>query len=258
MSHFSVWALLPSIENVEAHLEELLAPFDVNTEVDPYETECYCVGAEARRHGQAVADRDVKPMESLRDEYWKLPEPRPSWETHILSWVHAAQQAEADHPLFARPNPKCEQCNGSGRRQTTYNPKSKWDWWQIGGRWTGMLDPSYDPEKDPENAERCFLCKGSGQRSGGACAQCQGTGKTTAWPTSWAKYSGDIMPIENIPPNVTPFALLTPDGEWHEHGRMGWWGMVSEEKEDFLWADEVRGLLKRWPGTIVVVVDCHI
>jgi len=28
-----------------------------------------------------------------------------------------------------------------------------------------------------------------------------------------------------------PFAVVTPDGQWHEKGRMGWFGLVANEKE---------------------------
>ena len=43
-----------------------------------------------------------------------------------------------------------------------------WDWWMLGGRWTNyfgsILQPSYDPEKDPDNYEQCNICNGTGHR----------------------------------------------------------------------------------------------
>ena len=42
---------------------------------------------------------------------------------------------------------------------------SKWDWWSVGGRWTGSLDEGYDPYKDSRNMHECWLCKGTGKRS---------------------------------------------------------------------------------------------
>jgi len=50
-----------------------------------------------------------------------------------------------------------------------------WDWYQIGGRWTGVFD-GYDPAKDPAN-----------QQDGRA-----------KWPTEWAEHPGDIVPLESV------------------------------------------------------------
>ena len=40
---------------------------------------------------------------------------------------------------------------------------SRWDWYVIGGRYTGSLT-GYDPEKDPANTKVCSLCGGTGKR----------------------------------------------------------------------------------------------
>lgn len=52
------------------------------------------------------------------------------------------------------------------------NKYRNWDWYQIGGRWTGLLD-GYDPQKDPKNLE---------------------AGKPK-WPTSWEEHKNNIMPL---------------------------------------------------------------
>jgi len=77
------------------------------------------------------------------------------------------------------------------------NPNGKWDYWTLGGRYAGRLKPGYDPEKDPENQERCFLCYGSGKRCDEigndqrvkdpsyTCNGCRGTGMTAKWPSKW-------------------------------------------------------------------------
>lgn len=44
------------------------------------------------------------------------------------------------------------------------NPRPNlWDWYVIGGRWTGAHD-GHDPRTDPRNYERCWLCNGTGFR----------------------------------------------------------------------------------------------
>ena len=50
-----------------------------------------------------------------------------------------------------------QQVEEDGEKYWT-NPDGHWDWFQIGGRWTGHLS-DYDPEKDPANIERCDLCE---------------------------------------------------------------------------------------------------
>ena len=58
-----------------------------------------------------------------------------------------------------------------------------------------------------------------------------------------------------------PFAFITPDGEWHERGKMGWWAIVTDEKEESAWEEEYRSILKKLmeDGNIyVTAVDCHI
>lgn len=56
-------------------------------------------------------------------------------------------------------------CAGTGRVESAYNPKSKWDFWSIGGRFTGKLMDGYDPADDPENWEPCWVCQGTGKRT---------------------------------------------------------------------------------------------
>lgn len=77
------------------------------------------------------------------------------------------------------------------------NPNAKWDWWQLGGRYSGRLAAGYDPEKDPANMETCWLCAGTGKRDDEighqcraekpeyTCNGCQGKGHSVKWPSKW-------------------------------------------------------------------------
>jgi hypothetical protein len=62
-----------------------------------------------------------------------------------------------------------------------------WDWWSIGGRWTGFLD-GYDPEADPRNQEP----------SGRAL-----------WPTDWEPHAGDVQSADAVAAS-TPFGAKLP------------------------------------------------
>src|SRR5439155_2088993 len=81
-------------------------------------------------------------IDNKRHEYWKLPSEERTderWKQLIKPFVELEDKFDQEHPLHKKPNPDCEDCKGSGVRQTTYNPKSKWDWWVVGGRWDGYF-----------------------------------------------------------------------------------------------------------------------
>jgi len=100
------------------------------------------------------------------------------------------------------------------------NPVGFWDWYQIGGRWTGTHD-NYDPEKDPDNIEVCRLCNGTGTRSDmkvpNGCNGCIGTGKSIKWPTQWKRYDGDIVNVSEIREDLSCYTLIIPEvGIFHQ------------------------------------------
>jgi len=153
-------------------------------------------------------------------------------------------------------------------------PGSRWDWYAIGGRWTGALDPAYDPRKDPRNIETCGYCDGgiTTQRIadmypaykdsiGKTCIQCEGTAKTVRWDL--VAFDGDIRPIAGLDPLEVSKAfssIVTPDGEWHEEhdGGYGWFGATRTDKKDEAWHFTVAELLKANQDATAVVVDCHV
>jgi hypothetical protein len=98
--------------------------------------------------------------------------------------------------------------------ETTYNPRSKLDWYEIGGRWDGAYG------------------------------------------------EGNFIKLQDLPDIEPPFALVLPDGSWHERGRMGWWAMVDNEKPRDEWGREFQQHLAPYrdtrQGAIGVLVDCHI
>lgn len=105
-----------------------------------------------------------------------------------------------------------------GYNEDTDEYKGWWDWYQIGGRWSGVLD-GYDPSEDPANKEICYLCNGTGTRTDmvvpNGCNRCSGTGIKEKWPTNWAMHSGDIARLgdvrEKIADSARPYRLLGPE-----------------------------------------------
>lgn len=86
-----------------------------------------------------------------------------------------------------------------------------WDWWQIGGRWSGAKD-GYEADKDPANIEVCSYCRGYGKRGDKPCNGCSGEGKRAKWPTEWKRHAGDIVSVSAIPPDFKCYTLVLPDG----------------------------------------------
>lgn len=142
----------------------------------------------------------------------------------------------------------------------------RWDWFQIGGRWSGRLS-GYDPEKDARNIERCDLCEGTGTRRDAIglaqgmvdrawCNGCDGKGQRVKWPTQWAAHPGDrsarVPMFEDITGSF--HAVVTLDGRWLSHER--WDG---HDFVDVPWEPDVRDALTeaKAKGAHAVVVDCH-
>jgi len=113
---------------------------------------------------------------------------------------------------------------------------SRWDWYQIGGRFTGSLD-GYDPYTDPINMEVCNLCAGTGVRPDGlerfgadwvkscnGCNGCEGKGQRVA--SQLKKHRGDILEVTRVlelGKFKFAYAFLS-NRHWHEAERMGWFG----------------------------------
>jgi hypothetical protein len=145
-----------------------------------------------------------------------------------------------------------------------------WDWYQIGGRWTGLVS-GYDPTKDPDNIEVCWICQGSGMRTDRlgqelraenpayTCNGCNGTGRAVKWPTEWAKHPGDIASVADvISSGAVSFAVIPYNGPavlretYHA-------GIKYPEcfKDTFQFDAIVTRILFEHESDIAIVVDYH-
>jgi len=178
---------------------------------------------------------------------------------HYLAFVLIPKDAASPQDAVERVMaPHSEHTSGSGF----------WDYWSIGGRWSGHLD-GYDPEKDPRNHETCNLCNGTGtrrdevaQRHGikeGYCNGCSHdssapVGVRVKWPTQWAQHGGDVVPASvaaDAPDDKMPYAIV---GDEAALLKKSWNG------EDFVPTDDfdakAREMLAAHNG-MVAVVDYH-
>lgn len=188
MSHFMVTVLVPKdTQDIVDKANELLAPYDENINVAPY---IYKTREELLLEKEEVTKQvnSVNCPDYLKDYRGKIEK------MSLAKFVRDFHGKEVDE---------------EENLLTTYNKKSRWDWYVIGGRWDGTL---------PNN----------------------------------------ICPVSEIPKDFTCFAIVTPDGEWHERGRMGWWAIVMNEKDEMGWEFVQSALFAAYKDCTAVGVDLHI
>lgn len=275
MSHFTV-----IVDTTDSSLEEQLEPFDENGEVEPYMEDCYCskhnlnvkVNQElARLFGGSFDEVKRTPYNAMDKSV------QPDWKEWIADWVAKEKELEVKLEEFRKPDPKCEDCNGTGKRQTTYNPDSKWDWYSIGGRWAGYFIVKKGVTE--ERGAPSLLMEGFNYEAGEADIVLKKDIDMKAMKKkqkeqaekNWEHRDDPFSSISNKLTKeqyikqetsrhpLTPFAFVDKNGEWHESASMGWWGMTSDDKETDLWEKEFVEWFESLPeDTELTLVDCHI
>ena len=229
MSHF----LLAVLHEEWQDVDELLAPYSEDLETEPRVeyTKEEAVGY-AREH-----------YEECRDK------------TDEECWEFMAEGRETDD---------------AGNIYTTCNPQAKWDWYDVGGSWNGYLRVNgqrvnsarigeIDFRPDEEEYKRA-------QRFWDVVVE-----HVPAEPDEncfslyneqyYLDYYGDRETYARRSASFTSYAVLTPDGEWHEEGSMGWFGISSETAEEASDWDEhylERFIKDADPKLMLTIVDCHI
>ena len=89
------------------------------------------------------------------------------------------------------------------------------------------------------------------------------------WYRIGGRWNGDILHAGSYDTNQapkkvltqikTPYCFIDLNGEWHERGTMGWWGMSLGEMDRDAWEKEFREYLDSLPeDTWLTVIDFHI
>jgi hypothetical protein len=241
MSHFFVMVVIPKEKPVDKGvITELIAKYSEHLDVPEYEKECWCVGRVAQRAAREAAEK-VLPMYDARELYQEKvksvedkQERSAIWDEVMAPRNKAYNEVLESHELRKAPNSDCAECRGTGIEKSTYNPDAKWDWWRVGGRWDSAIRG-----KRAESEDNGFNFADHHEDIG-----------RNSRPVS------DIL--EHWTEDSAPFALVTPDGEWHERGEMGWFAVVSDEKSSVCWDDQAHGLLEKHADCVAVGIDCHI
>lgn len=155
------------------------------------------------------------------------------------------------------------------------NKDAKWDWYQIGGRWSNVLRKL--------DGTRCDTCEikdldlsldtesyNKAKRFWEVVVDKQSLkdGEYADGFTSWYKDSyykdifGDKETFAKDKASLSTFAMLL-DGKWCEQGKMGWFGMPDTTSDSFkeytkFFNKTLEELKETHPHATVTLVDCHI
>lgn len=273
MSHFSVLVIGPDVEGQ-------LAPFH----------EFECTGTDDEFVQEIDKTSQYKTLEDWKADHDK--EPIASIEQVDLAGAHKYGYAIAEGDKLIK-----------AVRRT--NPNKKWDYWQIGGRWSGWLQAKIGPvsqchkddlDLDAKRKEKAAIARSNWDAAHAVIGQ----SVPMSWVAARAKFGDDIdkarafyreqpaiVALEKwnhandypmgplfqwdkilVPRDefvreaeqsaFLPFAYVK-DSQWFERGNMGWWGIVSNEKNPQDWATAFSAMFNALPDdTLLTIVDCHI
>lgn len=288
MSHYMVMVI--KRKGSYKGVDELLAPYDENLEVPQYvrKTKPELIKSMAalveRVKRSAALNAELGGNEDAYNEKVDALESRDYVSWRYLGCEEAKRLEKVDpadeDAVFEEVKREYEgSLNVDGDYVSTYNPNSKWDWYEIGGRFCGELIPkkrghyhvdeakageidwnamfTIDPEEEKERSEFWdeYVMGGIPE-------------KEYFEKRHFVLYKREYF-LERYKTKEeyirqsglwTPYAVLDDKG-WHAAGDMGWFGCSSETDEEANnWAD---GFRKRFVDTLdpedeVTIVDCHI
>lgn len=205
MSHFTVMV-------IGEDASQQLARFDERIIVDEY-----IVGAVSEEEKQRMLD----------------------YYTKLDMFEGSFEECYEKHGRYWNGNGWRKDSTGEWQEFSTYNPDSKWDWYSLGGRWSGAFiilkdgchgaigeSGAFDNEVGVDSARKCDI---------------------------------DFDAIkERGRETFIPFAVLYND-EWIEKGSMGWFGVHTDTYTDEEWEDIVWNIVEGLPDeTLISFYDCHI
>lgn len=230
MSHYRV-AVFQTPDSPD--VDELMAPYSEHIEVEPY---INMPREEALAEARKLAKEAKERIDAGDTDKWvrHCASHVDDDDEHLIDWYAEWHGQEHD---------------AEGNLLTTYNPKSKWDYY--GEIETLAFDEWLASGTDATEEElrrdwKVFSTRGDGFYNKKYYLVTYGDEdsfvKDCQLPAGWA--------------------VVTPDGEWHEPGKVGWFGVddsTEESRRD--WRDHFheRFVEPYDPkSTTVVILDCHI
>lgn len=245
MSHYLVGVIVNDISEVD----DVLAPYDENMEVEPY---IYKTKAEIIASGKA-----------RKEKY--------SHDDDIRDWMKPYLEATTDEELYKLEIEDYEEddIDKNGNILSTYNPKSKWDWYSIGGRWDNgdnVIQIKDFKLYDDLDDDTIVLYKKAWESFEGKYKLTEDEekkifGEFRMWNNKYYldRYGTCENYIKAISSNI-PYAFVDANG-WYEKGQMGWFGCdnaTQESIEDYTEFAEKYFTAEENQNKYIVWVDCHI
>ncbi len=220
MSHYTVAVF----HRKDQSIDDLLAPYSENLEVEPY-----------------IRFTRDEAIDYARENY-------------------VGFENKSDDECWSLVAAYYEKTDDMGNVYSTYNPKSKWDWYSIGGRWAGELidtdearvgDIDFSPDKEKYDQSYKFWKE-----------NVEGDGDEAIFKKEYYidRY-GSAEVFATVSAGFSTYAVVTPDGEWHAPGEMGWFGCSTESNEEYMdwyFHYKERFIDAADPDWILTIVDCHI
>ena len=237
MSHFAVAVF----HREDQDIDDLLAPYSENLEVEPY-----------------IAYTKEQAIQHCKDH-----------------WMESSVAGKSDEKLWAELAAEYgNNTDRDGNIYSTYNPNSKWDWYQIGGRWVDFLklkpnceythaDIAYvhDVDFSDDLGEYLYALRFWDAVVDGKQPEDGEEFFSLYNPEFFIRYYGDRETYARRMSKWTTRAVVTPDGVWHEKGEMWWFGLSGESPEESGdWDDHFkeRFIDTADPDWVITIVDCHI
>lgn len=214
-------------------IESLLAPYNEELQVAPYVKY-------TRQEAIAFAKKHISGCDGMTDD---------------KCWELMAEDCITDQ---------------DGNIYSKYNPDSKWDWWEVGGRFNNMLqvgkvlrDEAYVKDIDFSRDDKTYkdALDFWDVVIDGKLAK-PGKNYDTFLPKKYYEdYYGDRETYANYMSHFSTYAVITPDGRWYSEGKMGWFGHSSASPEEFRkWHEHYEEIFLKnaAPDWVLTIVDCHI
>lgn len=250
MSHFTV-AVVTKDKN---KLEEILAPYSEDLKVPRY----------IKYTKEQLIENEKKRIEDYKNStYAKFLKDPIEYKSNCKNEAHIKYLEEefpkqlnwTDEQIYQNKIKYYdeEDIGENGEVYSEYNPNSKWDWYDIGGRWRNQLltrEDNNDTFEHNSFAEHMGMFKDTKEAP-----------KGYKWVNGAKIKDIDFNKIEEV--NGKPFytwALVDENG-WYEQGRMGWWAINDATDES---TNNFAKQFKEYVESVenqdnyLIIVDCHI
>ena len=152
------------------------------------------------------------------------------------------------------------------------NPKAKWDWYEIGGRWSNLLRLKNSFEncdqaqvRDVDFSPRQEVVKAL-ERYWEINVECMPLTENESENDFYSVYSpefykeryGTKEEYVRLRSSFSTYAFVTPDGGWVAQGEMGWFGVGTDTKNsEDMYREKLEEMIRNNPYLWITIVDCH-